>query len=208
MIYTIENDAIRVTVDDFGAEMCSVILKEDGTEYLWQADPTYWTGHAYNLFPICGRLTDGKYTYRGQTFEMNLHGFARKSTFEMVARTEDTISFRLSASADTVKVYPFAFAFTLTYKLEGASVTTVFHVENHDQKEMIFAVGGHPGFNLPLEAGERFEDYYLEFDCVKSPRALIMSETCYYLNDTVPFRWKGGRCFHSATRCLTMTRFS
>lgn len=187
MTYTIENDMIRVSVDDLGAEMCSMMLKKSGREYLWQADPTYWTGHAYNLFPICGRLTEGKYTYRGQTYEMNLHGFARKSTFERIAHTEDSISLRLSASEDTMKMYPFAFAFTLTYKLDGASVTTVFHVENQGEKEMIFAVGGHPGFNLPLEHGEVFEDYYLEFDCAATPRALVMSETCYYLNDTVPF---------------------
>ena len=68
MLYTIENKKIKVTVSDMGAEMTSLILKKTGVEYLWQGDPTYWTGHAYNLFPICGRLWEGKYTYQGNTY--------------------------------------------------------------------------------------------------------------------------------------------
>ena len=40
MIYTIENNKIRISVTDMGAEMTSLILKETGVEYLWQADPT------------------------------------------------------------------------------------------------------------------------------------------------------------------------
>ena len=64
MNHVIENEALRVTVSSMGAEMISAVDKNDGTEYVWQGDATYWTGHAYNLFPICGRLTEGKYTYK------------------------------------------------------------------------------------------------------------------------------------------------
>ena len=88
MLYTIENSKIKVTISDMGAEMTSLVLKKTGTEYLWQADTEYWTGHAYNLFPICGRLWDGKYTYKGNTYEMNLHGFARKTEYQLAEQTE------------------------------------------------------------------------------------------------------------------------
>ena len=70
MNHVIENEALRVTVSSMGAEMISAVDKKDGTEYVWQGDATYWTGHAYNLFPICGRLTEGKYTYKGNTYEI------------------------------------------------------------------------------------------------------------------------------------------
>jgi galactose mutarotase-like enzyme len=56
MITGIENDLLRVQASSLGAELQSIVLKKDGTEYLWQGDPTYWKGRAYNLFPICGRL--------------------------------------------------------------------------------------------------------------------------------------------------------
>ena len=93
MIYTIENDSIRVQISDVGAELQSIVGKKDNTEYLWQGDAQYWSGRAYNLFPICGRLTDGKYTYQGKTYEMNLHGFAPVSyTHLSTGTSRDAIS--------------------------------------------------------------------------------------------------------------------
>lgn len=187
MLYTIENEKIKVTVSDMGAEMTSLILKETGVEYLWQADPAYWTGHAYNLFPICGRLWEGKYTYQGKTYEMNLHGFARKTLYEMVAQTENSLTFRLTDSDVTYAQYPFRFELLLTYTLDGASVITTFHVENKDEKELIYAIGGHPGFNVPLADGETFMDYTITFSEKCEPKQLCMSDTCYYLGENKPF---------------------
>lgn len=195
MIYTIENDKIKVSASTKGAELVSVILKKTGTEYLWQGDPTYWTGHAYNLFPICGRLWNGKYTYEGNSYEMNLHGFARKTEYELVSQTADTLIFRLTDSETTLAQYPFRFSLLLTYTLEGASVKTAFHVKNLDTKEMLFAVGGHPGFNVPLAEGETFTDYTVTFGEECRPQQLCMSDTCYYLGETKPFPLQDGKSF-------------
>ena len=187
MIYTIENEKIRVSVTTLGAEMTSLILKETGVEYLWQADPAYWTGHAYNLFPICGRLWEGKYTYQGKTYEMNLHGFARKTEYELAEQTANSLTFRLTDSDAIYAQYPFHFELLLTYTLEGTSVITTFRVENKDEKELIYAVGGHPGFNVPLADGETFTDYSITFAAPCEPKALCMSDTCYYLGENAPF---------------------
>ncbi len=195
MEYTIENAKIKVTVTDMGAEMTSLVLKKTGVEYLWQADPTYWTGHAYNLFPICGRLWDGKYTYQGNTYEMNLHGFARKTVYELAEQTDTSLTFRLTDSDVTYAQYPFHFTLLLTYTLDGASVVTTFHVQNNDEKELIYAIGGHPGFNVPLAEGETFEDYTISFAEKCEPQQLCMSETCYYLNETKPFKVRCGKSF-------------
>ena len=195
MLYTIENSKIKVTITDMGAEMTSLVLKKTGTEYLWQADPEYWTGHAYNLFPICGRLWDGKYTYQGKTYEMNLHGFARKTEYTVAEQKDDEITFRLTDSEVTYAQYPFHFELLLTYSLDGASVKTTFKVNNKDEKELIFAIGGHPGFNVPLAEGETFEDYTMSFSEKCEPRQLCMSDTCYYLNDTKPFKVRCGKSF-------------
>jgi len=195
MLYLIENSKIKVTVDDMGAEMTSLILKKTGVEYLWQADPTYWTGHAYNLFPICGRLWEGKYTYGGKTYEMNLHGFARKTVYTLDSKTETSLTFKLTDSAETLAQYPFKFTLYLTYTLDGASVITSFRVENNDEKELIFALGGHPGFNVPLAEGESFSDYTISFSEKCEPKQLCMSETCYYLGETKPFKVRCGKSF-------------
>ncbi len=193
MLYTIENSEIRVQISDMGAELQSICLKADGSEYLWQGDKTFWSGRAYNLFPICGRLSEGKYTYAGKTYEMNLHGFARKTVFEAVDQGPDSISFHLAASEASLAQYPFHFDLTLHYQLEGTGVRTTFIVKNLDERAMIFAVGGHPGFQVPLTKGEAFEDYYLEFDCPKPARAIVMSPTCYTTRATEPFALEGGK---------------
>ncbi len=187
MLYSIENEKIKVTVSDMGAEMTSLILKETGVEYLWQADPTYWGGHAYNLFPICGRLWEGKYTYKGNSYEMKLHGFARNSLYTLINKTENSLSFLLTDNEETLKQYPFHFELILTYSIDGNSVKTSFVVNNKDEKDLIFAVGGHPGFNVPLEAGEKFADYTMTFSEKCKPEVLCLSERCFYLGKNAPF---------------------
>ena len=59
MIYTIENEFLRVSAEDDGAQLNSVELKENGKEFLWQGDPSVWYGRAPVLFPIIGQLLDG-----------------------------------------------------------------------------------------------------------------------------------------------------
>lgn len=179
MIYTIENDLIRVDVADLGAELMSVKMKADDCEYLWQGDAAYWTGRACNLFPICGRLVGNQYTHQGKTYEMGNHGFTRHSVFEVAEQTTDRITLRLTENDATKAQYPFAFELRITYALEGTTIRQTYEVKNNSGEVMPFAVGGHPGFNVPLAAGENFEDYYVEFDCVAEPKRVIMSESCH-----------------------------
>lgn len=193
MNYTIRNDKIEVTVNDYGAELQSIRMLSDGREYLWQGNAEYWASRACILFPICGRLTEGKYTYQGKTYEMNIHGFARKQIFEMLESKDDEISFRLTANETLKAQYPFDFELIMKYRLHGYSVDTVFCVRNNGIDQMIFAVGGHPGFNVPLNAGESFDDYYLEFDEVKPTQAINMSETCFYLGSMRDFPLRDGK---------------
>ena len=46
MLKTLENDILRLTVDTHGAEIHSLVAKDTGIEYIWQADPNYWQRHA------------------------------------------------------------------------------------------------------------------------------------------------------------------
>ncbi len=196
MLYTIENKFIEVEISNVGAELMSIKLKEDGTQYLWQGNAEYWSGRAYNLFPICGRLTEGKYTYKGKTYEMNLHGFTRKTPLNVINQKSDSISFNLKANENTIKMYPFDFDLTITYILENTSVKTLFIVKNNGEETMPFAVGGHPGFNVPLDNNGTFEDYYLEFACEKQAKSIVMSPTCYTTRETLPFALEKGKILH------------
>lgn len=175
MIFTIENDVIRVSVETKGAQLKSVFSKETGVEYLWQGDAKYWTGRAYNLFPFVGRFADGKYVVEGKEYAMDRHGFARGSEFEMVEQTESSLVFEIRESEQTLAIYPFKFVFTVKFEIVGKKLIVTYGVKNTGDNTMYFGLGGHPGFNVPFDGGE-FEDYYVEFACEGSPTQVIANE--------------------------------
>ena len=158
MKHTLKNNTLTVAVDTFGAELHSV--QKEGIEYLWQAAPAFWGRHAPVLFPIVGKLKDGHYSYAGKNYEMSGHGFARDTEFKLVQEKEDELVYEITSNADTLAQYPFEFSFKVSYKLTGNQVRVLYQVENKDETTMIFGVGAHPAFNVPLEKGS-FEDYTL-----------------------------------------------
>ena len=102
MIFTIENEYLSVAVEETGAQLKSIYHKESKTEFLWQGDPKYWKGRAYNLFPIVGRLYDGKYIYDGKTYELERHGFARNKKFYRCEKSSDKMTFNISSDENAV----------------------------------------------------------------------------------------------------------
>ena len=161
MLITLDNGQIRVCVDTLGAQLMSVV--KDGTEYLWQGDSNYWKGRAPVLFPVIGRLWKGCCCYDGKTYEMGIHGFARHLEFAVQENTAERLALSLVANADTQACYPFDFSFEIIYHLKESTLITSYHINNLGTTVMPFAVGGHPGFNVPFCEGTSFEDYYLEF---------------------------------------------
>ena len=175
MDYTIANENLTVSIRDLGAELCS-IRSADGTEYLWQGDPAFWRGQSPNLFPYIGRLTDGKYTFAGETYEMKIHGIAKYLVFEAANQKEDSIDFILRSNEETKKQYPFDFVFTIRYALVEKKLQIEYLVQNLSGEPMFFGVGGHTGFNVPMEEGLSFEDYCVEFSKTAKPTKVVMTE--------------------------------
>lgn len=195
MTHILENDQLRVEIDEHGAQIMSIFEKTTSTEYLWQGDPTYWNGRAPLLFPICGRLIEGRFTYKGQSYDMILHGFIRNVDLTVSAKTETSISLTYSDNELTRAQYPFAFRYTVTYTLCGNTLDHKFLVENTGDDVLPFGIGGHPGFNIPLEEGTVFTDYYIEFADVKPARKLILTETCFMTDETEPFPLENGKIY-------------
>lgn len=195
MKHILENDQLRVEIDEHGAQIMSIFEKTTSTEYLWQGDPTYWNGRAPLLFPICGRLIEGRFTYKGQSYDMILHGFIRNVDLTVSAKTETSISLTYSDNELTRAQYPFAFRYTVTYTLCGNTLDHKFLVENTGDDVLPFGIGGHPGFNIPLEEGTVFTDYYIEFADVKPARKLILTETCFMTDETEPFPLENGKIY-------------
>lgn len=163
MIYEIKNTGVIVSADSKGAELVSLI-DYSGIEYMWQKDEKYWDGCSPVLFPIVGRLEEGKYFFDGKSYDMPLHGFLRGKEFKLIHKSDNKMMFSFSSDEDTKKIYPFDFNFIITYTLEEYSLNVKFEITNTGNEKMPFSVGAHPGFNVPLQKNERFEDYRIIFE--------------------------------------------
>ena len=186
MEFTIANKHITVTASKLGAEL-RTIMGADGTSFLWQGDPDIWVDRAPNLFPYIARLTNGEYTFKGKRYELPIHGFAPTSEFKMTSLDETRMTFTLTSNSQTLKHYPFEFLFEVTYDIRENILALTYTIENLSEDTMYFAIGAHPGFNVPLDASERFEDYYLNFEEPCSPVRIGFSEDCFLNGDDTPF---------------------
>ena len=58
-MFAIENECLILKTDSLGAQMMELNSRQ-GSRYLWNGDPAYWTGRAPVLFPFVARMTEGK----------------------------------------------------------------------------------------------------------------------------------------------------
>ena len=193
MLYTIENDYLKVAVDTAGAQLMSVYSKKTDTEYLWQGDPAYWAGRAYNLFPTIGRMFEGKYFYKNKEYVLRSHGVARYNQFELETQTETKLVFLLKDNEQTRSEYPFSFEFRVTFLLKDNEVTTHYAVKNLGNDTLYCGFGGHPGINIPWKGDVAcFEEHYLEFSEKTNVSRQILFERTYMANEVVPYPLKEG----------------
>lgn len=151
MNYILENDNIRLTVSDHGAEIKSLLRKRDNRELMWQADPAYWGRTSPVLFPLVGNYYQKTSRFCGKTYEMGQHGFARDMDFTLERQTEQELVFVLKDTEATLEKYPFSFRLFLSYHLEESSVRVGWKVENTNDSTMYFSIGGHPAFCCDLD---------------------------------------------------------
>lgn len=164
MGYKITDGIVEAVVDSHGAELKSLKFLKTNEEFMWDADPEFWERTSPVLFPIVGGLKNDKYSYRGITYEMGQHGFARDNKFEVIFHGESKIIFLFESNEETLKKYPFEFKFYMEYSLENGCLSIEYKVENLSQEEMFFSVGAHPAFSTPIDEDIKISDYYLEFE--------------------------------------------
>ncbi len=177
MLHTLQNEVLKIALEDRGAELKSIIELSDGTEYLHDGNPDWWKYSSPVLFPFVGKVLNNKYRVDGKEFELPQHGFARTSNFKCVREDEDNIVFQLTWDEDTLEVYPYKFNLDITYILKDNRVEIVWTVKNLDDKDMYFSIGAHPALRCPIVAGENFEDCYLKFNVAEDSSRLLLKST-------------------------------
>lgn len=162
--HTLKNEELTLTFSDAGAELQAITDTKTGKEYLWNADPAYWKRISPVLFPIVGNLKNKTYSYQGQNYSLPQHGFARDMEFALLESTENSLSFLLESSNETLEVYPFPFQLIIRYTLIKRTVTVTWEVKNSGEESMYFSIGGHPAFLCPINPEDKQTDYYFSFD--------------------------------------------
>jgi len=144
---------LTAAINPLGAELTSLRDAQD-RELMTDADPAFWTGHAPILFPIVGRLNGDVLRLDGRTYPMQQHGFARRQRFEVVARDDASVRFRLAANDATRACYPFDFVLEVTFTLRQATLAIDVTIANRGTAPMPASIGFHPAFAWPLPYGE------------------------------------------------------
>lgn len=213
MEYIIENEYLKVTVTDWGAQVKSVVRKCDGVEHIWQAEPAVWGYHAPILFPYCGRLKDGKLETGGKVYESpSQHGFARTATHALLTHDEKKIQLELTDSPETLAVFPFKFRLISTFALRGDTLLHNLTVENTGEEILRFGIGYHPAFTVPFDKNHTIDDYELRFSEMESPLCLgtapkgLVNGQIYSLGENISSIPVTAGMFDSDSHCMVNLR--
>lgn len=213
MEYILENEQLKVTVTTWGAQVKSVIRKQDGVEHIWQADQTVWGYHAPILFPWCGKLKDGKMEHADVVYESPAqHGFARTAQHTLVTHSDNLLQLQLRESPETLAVFPFPFRLLSTFTLRGDTLCHSLTVENTGSQVLRFGIGYHPAFSIPFDSAHSYFDYELRFSQTESPLCLgtapkgLVNGQVYSLGtnlDTIPIT---AGMFDNDSHCMVNLR--
>ncbi|NQD69280.1 aldose 1-epimerase family protein [Sphingobacterium shayense] len=162
-MHLIENDYLKVQINEIGAELRSIWCKKKCREYLWQRNAKYWAKSSPVLFPFVGELNGGKFHYNGRTYYVPKHGFARDRLFQVCKHDASSVYLMLESGEETFAMYPFHFEFTISYTLQGRSLLCQYEVVNKGAEPMYFSVGAHPAFALEITNDQCYSDYFLSF---------------------------------------------
>lgn len=145
---TITGKHFKAVISSLGAELKSV-QHQNGTEFMWQANPDIWPRTAPVLFPIVGKVKNDVLKVEGKTYPISQHGFARDKQFSLVQQTAQSVTYQLLYSDETLQKFPFDFKLLLSYTWDEDTLICGYEVHNLGVSPMPFSIGAHPGFNIP-----------------------------------------------------------
>lgn len=200
---TIENEHLKIDISTHGAEIQS-FRDSSENEYLWQGDPSVWSGRAPILFPICGALAKGKFFLDKHTYKLDKHGFAQKSDFALESQNATGASFILTDSEQTLASYPFSFELRAIFTLEKSTLKVEYRIYNRGDKTMYFSCGAHEAYALPdgidgtriiFEKEEKLLSYLIEggllsdnFEKIEADRDVLTLTASHFKEKSLIFK--------------------
>ena len=175
----------RAVVSPWGAALRRYYLREaegDETDVVWgySGGGQKKGGQGDVLIPFPGRVAEGRYSFDGQTFQLErndkegpnaIHGFVRTLPWKVQEIRTNRASFdiRLEAESYGHRGYPFSLAINVTYSLDTQGLSCSFAVQNVGSQAAPVGVGFHPYFTVGTALVDEAEAKipcagYLEFN--------------------------------------------
>lgn len=137
-------------------------------------------GQGDGLIPFPGRISDGRYTFDGQSLQLEcndkegpnaIHGFVRSLPWHVREAHPNKVAFEIRLDADTYaeRGYAFSLAVGVMYELGASGLTCTFTVKSVGQQAAPGGVGFHPYFTVGTTLIDEAEAQipgsgYLEFN--------------------------------------------
>jgi len=187
MEHVLENEFLRLKIEDKGAELQEIYHKKKNLNYLWNGNEKYWGKRSPVLFPIVGTLKENVFFYHEKQYRLSRHGFARDSIFEAKKNHAEALVFTLKSSQKTKENYPFDFEFQIIYTLLENKLGISYRTINTGNSDMYFSVGAHPAFHIPFIPDTHFEDYFLAFSENENAGIFPLNEDGLLKENKIPF---------------------
>lgn len=192
MEIVMENVALRVVISTAGGHIEEIADKRRGGSHYWPYDPAVWSRRTSVCFPICGGIPGQTYTYEGITYQMPMHGFLRDQLFEVTLQTPQEVWLEHRYTPETLVMYPFFYSFQIRYRLGEGGLHVTYRVENLSAYEsMLFGVGSHYTYRVPVLEEESEQDVRLRFSLESSFTQLFLKDGMLS-GQTAPFDHKKG----------------
>lgn len=184
-----DGKTIVAEISSLGAELRSLRIEEASAihrEFLWQGDEQVWSGRAPILFPIVGALRHTHSLHEQHKITLSKHGFARSAEFVLLSASDNSACFELASDPTLRAVYPWDFRLQVLFQLEGTKLNIEYKVENKDEQELLFNLGSHPAFSLPMVASCH-SDYCIQFEKEESLKLHSVTDSGLLTTATSPY---------------------
>lgn len=147
------------------------------------------------LIPFPGRIGNGRYSFEGQTFQLEcndkegpnaIHGFVRSMPWDIQDHSSNRVVMSVKLDAETYRPrgYPFPLNITVTYELNAVGLSCAFTVKNIGDRTAPVGIGFHPYFTVGTNIIDEAETQipgtgFLEFN-----ERLVPTGTIYPVSDT------------------------
>lgn len=201
MHFTIQRFGWTLTVSSLGAELWDLHpSSHPELPLLWDGKETVWPWRAPICFPWCGKIDDNWFTWKGDRYRGQNHGFVRELEHTLIDQGPDYLTFRLDWAADSTQ-WPWSFSLETCHRLVPEGVLTTCTGVNRSGEPMPAQLGFHTGLRCPFYPGEELRRYAFRFEQPESPEGGHLLELTPHLFSQGSLRFS-----HPASKWIQLER--